>query len=232
MAHERRAALAALLLLAACTRTPASFETVELVHRVTGRQERETVTFGADAIRYQRPDGVWIFRYADRTVLSLDPEEKTWSTTSLDQFLAGQKEKELQPDVPELLGEGGAASLEIERDPKATEVAGLRAERTAIRSGRYHVELLLTRELVPPGPRRATFEFLRALGGPLALPAELFDHLEGFPLRSVVRVKGGMLGEMKVTRAVVSLDRSPVPASVFAVPEGYRRRETGSPEER
>jgi hypothetical protein len=42
-------------------------------------------------------------------------------------------------------------------------------------------------------------------------------------VRSVVRVKAGPFGEIKVTRALLSIDRSAPPAEAFAIPEGYRK---------
>ncbi|MGH7822433.1 MAG: DUF4412 domain-containing protein, partial [Candidatus Binatia bacterium] len=220
--QDRRAPLAALLALtaAACQR-PATegFQTVELVHRITGRQERETVSYGPDGVRFVRPDGTYILRYADRTIFILNEQEKTFAEEGLDAFVARQKEKDMQPDVPDLAGSVGAGSgVQIEETSQKTPIGGVDATLTKVRGERFEVELWLAHDLAPPGPRRPTFELLQALGGPLALPAVLFDHVKGFPVRSIVRVKGGLFGEIKATRALLSVDRTAPPAEAFAVP--------------
>ncbi|MGH7858299.1 MAG: hypothetical protein ACREQY_13330, partial [Candidatus Binatia bacterium] len=182
--QDRRASLAALLALtaASCTRPAAEgFQTVELVHRITGRQERETVTYGADAVRFVRPDGTYILRYADRTVFILNDSEKTFAESGLDDFVARQKEKEMQPDVPDLVGSVGGGGVEAEVTSQTTSIGGVGATLTKVRGERFEVELWLSDDLAPPGPRLPTFEFLQALGGPLALPALLFERVAGFP---------------------------------------------------
>lgn len=223
--QDRRASLAALLALtASCTHpAPEGFQTVELVHRITGRQERETVTYGPNAVRFVRPDGTYILRYADRTVFILNDSEKIFAESGLDEFVARQREKEMQPDVPDLVGSVGGGGVEIDATSQKTAIGGVGATLTTVRGERFEVELWLS-DLAPPGPRRPTFEFLQALGGPLALPAVLFDHVTGFPVRSIVRVKGGLFGEIKVTRALLSVDPSVPREEVFVVPSNYRRK--------
>ncbi|MGH7860075.1 MAG: DUF4412 domain-containing protein [Candidatus Binatia bacterium] len=51
----------------------------------------------------------------------------------------------------------------------------------------------------------------------------MFERVAGFPVRSIVRVKGGLFGEIKVTRALLSVDRNAPPEEAFVVPSDYRR---------
>jgi hypothetical protein len=219
----QRTFVLSLLLAAACSRgeTPAGFTTTELVHRVNGKQERETAAFGPDGVRYTTPDGTTILRYADRTVFLVDDVNRTVREMSLDAFSATMREKQLQPDVPDVAAAMGG-QMKVEVSPEPTTFADLPCRLVRIESGTIHVELWTTDALAPPGPRRPTFEFLHALGGPLALPADVFERLPGFPVRSIVRVATG-LWEIKVARALLAVDRKPPDAASFETPADYRK---------
>lgn len=178
------------------------------MHQVSGRQEHVTVLYTADGVRYQRPDATFLLRYADRVVAIIDAKTNRCRETSLDDFLVAQKQKEHQPDLPSL-----GDSLRVDSTAEKSSFAGFDARLVRIHGDRFDVELWVSDEIAPPGPRRPTFEFLQALGGPLALPALLFDRLPGFPVRSIVSVTGGMF-EARVMRALTKVTPIAAPASL------------------
>lgn len=59
--------------------------------------------------------------------------------------------------------------------------------------------------------------------GPFAALQSQFQKIKGFPLKSSLVVTGSPLGNTTVTTAVVSVSKSPLPASTFAVPAGYTK---------
>ena len=85
-----------LQLVAACSRreSPSGLETAELVHQVSGRQEHVKILYGIDGVRYERPDGTYLLRFADRrTVAAIDAKDQGCRQTSLDGFLESQQKR-------------------------------------------------------------------------------------------------------------------------------------------
>ena len=62
-------------------------------------------------------------------------------------------------------------------------------------------------------------------GGPLSSMQSVFRQIKGFPLKSTLAFTGSPLGSTTVTTSLVSLSKSAVPASVFAIPAGYKKSE-------
>ncbi len=223
--RSRRHLLFSLFALAsACSprERPPGFMTVELVHHINGKQERETISYGAEGVRFSSGDGTFVLRFDGEKVLVLDDVQKTYREAPLADFAAAQKRKQNQPDLPDVVGEVSGSGLKVAWSAEPMDFAGVRAKRVQVSAEKLDLELLMTDDLALPGPRHATFVFVYALSGPLGIPAELFDQIPGFPVRSIVRVRGGMW-EIKVARATTSLDRSRPPPQAFAAPADYRR---------
>jgi len=64
---------------------------------------------------------------------------------------------------------------------------------------------------------------LSAGSGPFAALQSQFQKIKGFPLKSSLTVTGSPLGNTTVQTSVVSVSKSPLPASTFAVPVGYTK---------
>ncbi len=62
-------------------------------------------------------------------------------------------------------------------------------------------------------------------GGPLSSMQNVFKQIKGFPLKSTLAVTGSPLGSTTVTTSLVSISKSPVPASAFVIPAGYKKTE-------
>lgn len=62
-------------------------------------------------------------------------------------------------------------------------------------------------------------------GGPMASMQNVFRQVKGFPLKSTMVVTGSPLGSTTVTTSLVSISKSAVPASAFAIPAGYKKTE-------
>ena len=59
--------------------------------------------------------------------------------------------------------------------------------------------------------------------GPLAALQSQFRKIKGYPLRSSLTVTGSPLGNTTVKTSVVSVSKSPLPSSLFLVPQGYTK---------
>ena len=64
---------------------------------------------------------------------------------------------------------------------------------------------------------------LSAGSGPFAALQSQFRKIKGFPLQSSLTVTGSPLGNTTVQTSPVSVSKSPLPASTFAVPAGYTK---------
>ncbi len=62
-------------------------------------------------------------------------------------------------------------------------------------------------------------------GGPLSSLQNVFRQIKGFPLKSTLAVTGSPLGNTTVTTSLVSISKSALPASAFAIPAGYKKTE-------
>lgn len=62
-------------------------------------------------------------------------------------------------------------------------------------------------------------------GGPLSSMQNVFRQIKGFPLKSTLAVTGSPLGSTTVTTSLVSISKSALPASAFAIPAGYKKSE-------
>jgi len=178
-------------------------------------------------MRYVAPGTTTLLRYVDRTVWLLDDKEKTVRKLSLDSFLRAQKEKTFQPDLPDLDGAGARNAIQVEETSQQSDFGGVAAHLVRIHGERFDVELWLSSDVALPGPRHPTFELLQALGGTLALPAVVFDHMSGFPVRSTVHVSGGIF-DARVTRSLLSLARKPLGRELLEIPADYRAIDAAS----
>jgi hypothetical protein len=59
--------------------------------------------------------------------------------------------------------------------------------------------------------------------GPFAMLQSQFRKIKGYPLKSMLTVTGSPLGSTTVTTNVVSVSKTPLPASLFSIPTGYTK---------
>ena len=59
--------------------------------------------------------------------------------------------------------------------------------------------------------------------GPFAMIQSQFRKIKGYPLKSTIAVTGSPMGSTTVTTNVVSVSKSSLPASLFAIPAGYTK---------
>ena len=60
-------------------------------------------------------------------------------------------------------------------------------------------------------------------GGPLSSLQNLFKKIKGYPMQSSLAITGSPLGSTTVKTSVVSVSQAPLPASLFAIPAGYKK---------
>lgn len=59
--------------------------------------------------------------------------------------------------------------------------------------------------------------------GPLAAMQSVFRRVKGFPLKTTLALTGSPLGNSTATTSTLSISKSPIPASAFAIPAGYKK---------
>jgi len=63
--------------------------------------------------------------------------------------------------------------------------------------------------------------------GPFTMIQSVFKNVKGYPLRTSLAVTGSPMGDTTIVSNVVSISKSPLPASVFAIPAGYKKSAAG-----
>ncbi len=140
------------------------------------------------------------------------------------------KMKEQLANAPDFLKKamgGDADSFTVEEQGKDT-VAGRKCRVYKISVGKLEMELANDTTLTMPVPAEAYARFGKLRGAAMGSGAykrlyEEMSKIKGVPLRT--RSTFPLIGEM-VTEAI-EVKEGPVPASVFALPEGYKVEDTG-----
>ena len=65
-------------------------------------------------------------------------------------------------------------------------------------------------------------------GGPFAAIQSQFRKVKGYPLKTSVVVTGSPMGNTTVQSTVISVSQAPLPASLFAIPAGYKKSQMGT----
>lgn len=63
--------------------------------------------------------------------------------------------------------------------------------------------------------------------GPFAAMQSQFRKVKGYPLKTSLAITGSPLGDTTVSSSVVSVSKAALPASVFAIPTGYKKAASG-----
>jgi hypothetical protein len=200
-----------------------------------GSGDRSVTTtnfFSRNAMKRTAPDGNdTIIRVGEGKIITLDHAKKTYSIVSvkeLSQVLEktaaeeGENNKEQVEAMRKMMG-AMMNSFKVTKIGPGEEIAGYRTEKYAVQ-GMVEMEIWAAPDLKVP---ELYYEALK-----MSVPAsaimdvrKLYDEfkkIDGMTLKTVTTMK--MLDmDVKTETVVTSVEKTPIPASFFTVPEGYKQ---------
>ena len=197
-----------------------------------GGSVTSTEYFSKNAIKTSSSDGNdSIMRFDTQKLISIDNNKKTYSEMTFQQLqdmlnkagaAAGEMSDEDMAIMKKMMGQT-ATSFSITEAGPGENIAGYATKRYLLR-GPMEVEILAASELQLPAAYYDVMKF-RMPSTPMFDMRKMYDEMKkisGIPLKSVTTFR--MMGnEMKTTKVVQSIEKGPIPASVFEVPAGYKR---------
>jgi hypothetical protein len=224
---------------------PALAADLTIVSNVTmgkGAPETSTLYLTADRMR-QSGSHDMIFELSTGRMVMIDHGKKEyWESTSAEReaFMARMDEqmrkmKEQMANLPaslrEKMGAGmGVGAVTVRKEAETRKIAGYTCQKYTVTMGEsMTMEQWATPDLQVPlqyyESMKAMFANNPMLKG-LASSMEEFKKIKGFPLAETTSIKGPMgLGGV-TTREAVEVKQTPIPASTFEVPAGYKKKES------
>lgn len=201
------------------------------------RTSNSTVYFSRDAMKRVGADGVeTVIRFQTGTIITIDNKAKTYSEMTAAQLQeamdkatsAAKMPKEQMEAMRKMMGQM-SDSVAIAKEGPGEKIAGYDTVKYHM-TGMMEMDIWAAPDLkipalyydamkaqIPPNP---FFDMRKMM--------DEFKKIEGMTLKSVMTMK--MMGnEMKTTTLVNSVEKNPIPASVFAVPAGYTRKSAELP---
>jgi hypothetical protein len=173
-----------------------------------------------------------IYRLDQNKRISLDNKNKTYSEITLAQLrdAMGRSGRSLTPEQQQMMGRFGLSGpTTVTKIGAGDTIAGYSTEKYAIKSAMMQAEWSVTQALQYPA---AYCDFIAAFlvpgmpdTGGLGAIVELGKTSKGFPLKRVgnITVTPGAK-PLTVTVTATSVDKNPIPGSVFEAPAGYQQR--------
>lgn len=176
-----------------------------------------------------------IIRFDTEKLISIDNKKKTYSELTFKQLqellsqaqaeLGGMSEEELAM-VKKVMGQT-ATSFSVAKLGPGENIAGYATEKYLLK-GPVEVEIWAAPDLKIPPAYYDAMQF-QMPPNPMFDMQKMYSEMKkiaGIPLKTVTTMK--MMGkEMKTTRVVTSIEKGPIPASVFEIPAGYKRVNAG-----
>jgi hypothetical protein len=198
-----------------------------------GRDSTTTTYFGKSAMRISPQDGKdSIIRFDSKKIISIDNNKKTYSEMTFQQLQdrldeAGAAMEENQEEMAAALKMMGMdnISLTVAKAGPGETIEGYATEKYIVK-GPMQIEIFAAKNLKVP-TEYYDYVKLQMPSNPMFDMKALFDEMkkvEGLPLKTVTTMKM-MNMESKTTEVVTSIEKGPIPASVFEIPAGYRRVE-------
>lgn len=186
--------------------------------------------FGRNALRRSAPGGLdTIIRIDDGKIISIDHNTKTYSETTVQEVnqvpektAEEEGENEQQKEALRKMMGHMLGSFKVTKVGPGEPIAGCRTEKYVI-SGMMEMEIWAAPDLQVPGFYYEALK-LQAQPNPIFDMGKLyeeFEKIEGMTLKTVTTMKI-MDTEVRTITEVTSIDKSPIPASVFELPAGYR----------
>jgi len=236
--------LAASVLAAAAW--PAAAEDLTIVSNTTAMGQKKTSTAYMAADKFARGDGEtgMILDYGSGRIVSLDHKKKQYweSSTAEMRAMAEQaservkqmgeqmKQNPRAAQMMEKLMGGSAAAATVQKGTAMKRIAGYDCNQYTIAVGdSVKMEIWTASALQPPAQLFDARKSLFPPGNPMAdRIAKVFDEMkkiQGYPLAETMTFSVMGHGTLTTTEAT-EVKKGPIPASAFAVPEGFTQVES------
>lgn len=230
--------------LAVCLAVPAVAEDVTIVYNMTqDGQPKGTATqyVSSERLRMANPETDMIIEYASGRIVAIDHKKKEYWETTRDEMAAqvqqaqakmDEQMKNIPPAMREKMGNmmgGIAAQVQVTPGTGSKKIAGYDTKPWTVTIGEMMKQEMWNAEIPFPTPAVDARNSMMMLNNPMMKGAkdmvEKMRQVKGIPLSETTTVKV-MMKTITTTREATSVKLGAIPASVFALPEGYKKVES------
>jgi hypothetical protein len=197
-----------------------------------GSNTTQTRYITSTAIKNTSSSGMdTIIQLAEGKIITVDNGKKTYSEMTvkqLNEMLAkltstqeGGQNAEAMAAMRKMMGQV-SDSTTVTKAGSGENIAGYATEKYIV-SGMFNMEIWAAPDLKMPALYYDAMK-IQAVKNPMFDMSKLYEEMkkiQGTPLKTVITMKM-MNMEMKTTSVVTSVEKTPIPASVFQVPAGYK----------
>jgi hypothetical protein len=223
---------AALLCVGVPTAALAQNMTLHSTETTNGKPSDVTTYMTANALRRNSSDGNdFIVKLDEGKLITIDNKKKTYSEVTLQQLqdmmatLTGGQN--LPPEavamMKKMMGGSGSGDFTVTKVGPGETIAGYATDKYEV-TGPMNMEIMAAPDLKAP-PQYWDALRARMPANPLFDMGQMFEQMKkinGWPMKQTTTMK--IMGrETTSTNVVNSVDKSPIPASTFDPPAGYRK---------
>jgi hypothetical protein len=201
----------------------------------SARTIKSTNYFSKNAMKRAGSDGNdTIIQFDSGKIITIDNNKKTYSEMTVEQLqqmmdkaTSGMAANKEQMDAMRKMMGQTSDSITVTKEGPGETIAGYATVKYTI-TGMMNMEIWAAPELKVPGLYYDAMK-LRAPRNPMFDMGKMYDEfkkIDGMTLKTVMTIKM-MNNEMKTTTVVDSVEKTPVPASIFAIPAGYKQVDAG-----
>lgn len=199
------------------------------------RTIRSTNYFSKNAMKRAGSDGNdTIIQFDLGKIITIDNNKKTYSETTVEQLQqmmqkatsAMTANKEQMEAMRKMMGQV-SDSIAVTKEGPGEHIAGYATMKYTI-TGMMNMEIWAAPELKVPGLYYDALK-MRVPPNPLFDMGKMYDEfkkIDGMTLKTIMTIKM-MNNEMKTTTVVESVEKTPIPASIFTIPAGYKQVAAG-----
>lgn len=200
-----------------------------------GKTQNVTTYLSANAMKQSSSDGNdSITRLDEGKFIFIDNKKKTYSEITFQQMqdmmnAVGSASKDLPPEaqamMKKMMGGGSDAPITVTAAGAGETVAGYATQKYLV-TGPMAMEIMAAPDLKIPTQYYDALS-ARMAANPMFDMKKLYAEMKkinGWPMKQTTTMK--VMGrEMTSVSVVTSVDKTPIPASTFAVPAGYKKTE-------
>lgn len=196
---------------------------------------KSTTYFSKSAMKRAGSDGNdTIVQFDSGKIISIDNNKKTYTETTVEQLQQMMEKatsamganKEQMEMTRKMMGQV-SDSITVTKEGPGETIAGYQTVKYTV-TGMMNMELWVAPALKVPGLYYDALK-MRAPANPFFDMRKMYDEfkkIDGMTLKTIMTIKM-MNNEMKTTTVVDSVEKTPIPASTFAIPAGYKQVDWG-----